>query len=158
MEQFVCLSHAGGLYFCDVICAQRYWQDADPYQQNHFGMCSLIGPLAVLSYVGAMWDKFLAWAKSNHFSALKQSGNNLLENASCMGILGKYHSRDIHKWTGEDVKDHKCPWHPQMLFSCGKCDEGGLGSGVSGRAESVGGGATVSAGSGPGSYRRCRKY
>ena len=24
MEQFVCLSHAGGLYFCDVICAQRY--------------------------------------------------------------------------------------------------------------------------------------
>ena len=129
-----------------------------PYQQNHFGMCSLIGPLAVLSYVGAMWDKFLAWAKSNHFSALKQSGNNLLENASCMGILGKYHSRDIHKWTGEDVKDHKCPWHPQMLFSCGKCDEGGLGSGASGRAESVGGGATVSAGSGPGSYRRCRKY
>ena len=54
--------------------------------------------------------------------------------------------------------EHECPWHPQMLFSCGKCDEGGLGSWVSGRAESVGGGATVSAGSGPGSYRRCRKY
>ena len=23
-EQFVCLSHAGGLYFGDVICARRY--------------------------------------------------------------------------------------------------------------------------------------
>ena len=36
MEQFVCLSHAGGLYFCDVICAQRYWQDADSLSAKSF--------------------------------------------------------------------------------------------------------------------------
>ena len=94
----------------------------------------------------------------DHFSALKESGNNLMENASRMRILGIYHSRDIHKWTGEDGREHKCTWHPQMLCSCGKCDKGGLGSGVSDSGESVGSGATVSAGNGPGSYRRCRKY
>ena len=38
-----------------------------------------------------------------------------------------------------------------MVCSCGKCDKGGLGSGVSGSAVSVGSGATVSAGSGAGS-------
>ena len=81
-----------------------------------------------------------------------------MENASRMRILGIYHSRDIHKWTGEDGREHKCTWHPQMLCSCGKCDKGGLGSGVSDSGESVCSGATVSAGNGPGSYRRCRKY
>ena len=81
-----------------------------------------------------------------------------MENASRMRILGIYHSRDIHKWTGEDGREHKCAWHPQMLCSCGKCDKGGLGSGVSDSGKSVGIGATVSAGNGPGSYRRCRKY
>ena len=38
-----------------------------------------------------------------------------------------------------------------MVCSCGKCDKGGLGSGVSDSAVSVGSGATVSAGSGAGS-------
>ena len=81
----------------------------------------------------------------------KQSGNDPMEYASSMRILGKYYSRDIHKWTGEDGKEHKCPWHPQMVCSCGKCDKGGLGSGVSDSAESVGSGTTVSAGNGAGS-------
>ena len=81
-----------------------------------------------------------------------------MENASRMCILGVYHSRGILKWTGEDGKEHKCAWHPQMVCSCGKCDKGGLGSGVSDSAESVGSGATVSAGRVLGSYRRCRKY
>ena len=113
--------------------------------------CECAGKRAHSKKCGCMSDEFLARAKSNHFSALKQSGNDPMEYASRMRILGKYHSRDIHKWTGEDGKEHKCPWHPQMVCSCGKCDKGGLGNGVSDSAESVGSGATVSAGSGAGS-------
>ena len=75
-----------------------------------------------------MSDKFLAWAKSNHFSALNQSGFDPMEYASHMSFLGKYHSQDILKWTAEDGKEHKCQWHPQMVCSCGKCDKGELGS------------------------------
>ena len=41
---------------------------------------------------GCMSDEFLAREKSNHFSALKQSGNDPMEYASRMCILGKYHS------------------------------------------------------------------
>ena len=52
--------------------------------------------------------------------------------------------------TGDVGKEQKCPWHPQMVCSCSKCDKGGLGSGVSDSAESVGSGATVNAGSGAG--------
>ena len=36
-----------------------------PHQQNHFGMCSLIGPLAVLCYVGAMWDVHMPTISKN---------------------------------------------------------------------------------------------
>lgn len=51
-----------------------------------------------------MSDKFLTWAKSNHFSILEQSGNNPLEYANRLHVLGKY-----HKWTGEDGKEYTCP-------------------------------------------------
>ena len=34
-----------------------------------------------------------------------------------MGILGKYHSRDIHEWTGDDGKTHRCPLHPQHVWT-----------------------------------------
>ena len=105
-----------------------------------------------------MSDEFLGRAKSNHFSALKQSGNDPKEYANRMRILGKYHSRDIHKWTGDDGRAHTCPWHPQFVCSCGKCDEGGkssgpLGSGVSGSgASSTGALGSVALSSGAPGY------
>lgn len=61
-----------------------------------------------------------------------------------MRILGTYHSRDIHKWTGDDGRVHTCPWHPQFVCSCGKCDEGGKSSGPSGTG--VSGSGTLSSG------------
>ena len=61
---------------------------------------------------GCMSDEFLPKAKSNHFSALKQAGNDPEEYTNRMRILGKYHSCDIHKLTGDDGKIDKCPWHP----------------------------------------------
>ena len=69
-----------------------------------------------------MSDEFLGRAKSNHFSALKQSGNDPEEYASHMRILGKYHFRDIHEWTGGDGKTYRCPWHPIHVCSSGNCD------------------------------------
>ena len=61
-----------------------------------------------------MSDEFLARAKSNHFSALKQAGNDPEEYANRMRILGKYHSRDIHECIGDDGKTHRYPWHPRL--------------------------------------------
>ena len=69
-----------------------------------------------------MSDEFLGRAKSNHFSALKQSGNDPEEYASRMRILGKYHFRDIHEWTGGDGKTYRCPWHPIHVCSSDNCD------------------------------------
>ena len=97
-----------------------------------------------------MSDEFLARAKSNHFSALKQSGNDPTEYASRMHILGKYHSRDIHKWVGEDGKEHTCPWHPQYVCSCGKCDRVGQNRGVLGDGASSGSRASSSGAAGSG--------
>ena len=97
-----------------------------------------------------MSDEFLARAKNDHFSTLIQSGNDPLEYASRMRILGKYHSRDIHKWTGEDGKEHKCPWHPQMVCLTR------LGSGVSDSAVSAGSGAGSGVTGGVGSIRQSR--
>ena len=70
-----------------------------------------------------MSDEFLARAKSNHFSALKQAGNDPEEYANRMRILGKYHSRDIHECIGDDGKTQRYPWHPQHVCSCGKSDK-----------------------------------
>ena len=70
-----------------------------------------------------MSDEFLARAKSNHFSALKQAGNDPEEYVNRLRILGKYHSHDVHKWIGDHGKTHRCPWHPRHVCSCGKCDK-----------------------------------
>ena len=70
-----------------------------------------------------MSDEFLARAKSNHFSALKQAGNDPEEYVNRLRILGKYHSHDVHEWIGDHGKTHRCPWHPRHVCSCGKCDK-----------------------------------
>ena len=90
-----------------------------------------------------MSDAFLARAKSNHFSALKQCGNDPNEYAKRMRILGRYHSRDVHQWVDENGKPQKCPWHPQSVCSCGECDkEGGATGSLSGAQTSGGAGST----------------
>ena len=70
-----------------------------------------------------MSDEFLARAKSNHFSALKQAGNDPEEYANRMRILGKYHSRDVHEWIRDHGKTRRCPWHLRHVCYCGKCDK-----------------------------------
>ena len=93
------------------------------YPQLKTAKCECAGKRAHSKNCGCMSDAFLARAKSNHFSALKQCGNTPNEYAKRMRILGKYHSRDIHQWTDADGKSHKCPWHPHYVCSCGECDK-----------------------------------
>ena len=115
------------------------------YPELASAKCECAGKRAHSKKCGCMSDEFLARAKSNHFSALKQCGNDPKEYANRMRILGEYHSRDIHKWIGDDGKEHTCPWHPQEVCSCGKCDKGGKNAGDSGSGES---GSGVASGSG----------
>lgn len=115
------------------------------YPELASAKCECAGKRAHSKKCGCMSDEFLARAKSNHFSALKQCGNDPKEYANRMRILGEYHSRDIHKWIGDDGKEHTCPWHPQEVCSCGKCDKGGKNVGDSGSGES---GSGVASGSG----------
>ena len=70
---------------------------------------------------GCMSDDFLAAAKRNHFSALKQSGQDPNEYARRMRVLGKYHSRDVHRWTNEEGEEEECGFHPDVVCSCGSC-------------------------------------
>ena len=95
------------------------------YPELGSAKCECAGKRAHSKKCGCMSDEFLARAISNHFSALKQSGNDPKEYASHMRILGKYHSQNIHKWIGDNEREYTCPWHPQYVCSCGKCDEGG---------------------------------
>ncbi|KAJ7377766.1 hypothetical protein OS493_026902 [Desmophyllum pertusum] len=110
------------------------------YPQLETVKCECAGKRANSKKCGCMSDEFLARAKSNHFSALKQSGNDPEEYAKRMRILGKYHSRDIHDWVGKDGKTYRCPWHPQRVCSCGKCDQGeqASGSGMADRQAAIG--------------------
>ena len=85
--------------------------------------CECAGKRAHLKTCGCMSDECLARGKSNHFSALKQTGNDPEEYANRMRILGKYHSRDIHECIGDDGKTHRYPWHPRHVCSCGKSDK-----------------------------------
>ena len=120
---------------------------AKDYPQLASAKCECAGKRAHSKKCGCMSDEFLGRAKSNHFSALKQSGNDPKEYANRMRILGKYHSRNIHKWTGDDGRVQTCPWHPQFVCSCGKCNEGGSGASGSGTS---GSGASSSGASGSG--------
>ena len=115
------------------------------YPQLSAAKCECYGKRAHSRNCGCMSDEFLARAKSNHFSALKQSGNDPKEYATRMRILGKYHSRDIHEWVGDDGKKYQCPWHPQRVCSCGDCDRQERSASVegSGVANSVGGDSGV---------------
>lgn len=70
---------------------------------------------------GCMKDDFLAAAKRNHFSALKQAQNDPSEYARRMRVLGKYHCRDIHSWKDKEGNDEECGFHPMVVCSCGKC-------------------------------------
>ena len=85
--------------------------------------CECAGKRAHSKTCGCMSDEFLARAKSNHFSALKQAGNDPEEYVNRLRILGKYHSHDVHEWIGDHGKTHRCPWHPRHVCSCGKCDK-----------------------------------
>ena len=91
------------------------------YPELETAKCECAGKRAHSKTCGCMSHEFLGRAKSNHFSALKQSGNDPEEYASRVRILGKYHSRDIHEWTGDDGKTYRCPWHPIHVCSCGNC-------------------------------------
>lgn len=115
------------------------------YPQLASAKCECAGKRAHSKKCGCMLDEFLGRAKSNHFSALKQSRNDPKEYANCMRILGKYHSRNIHKWIGDDGRVQTCPWHPQLVCSCGKCDEGGKSSGPSGSGVSGSGASSTGA-------------
>lgn len=65
---------------------------AKDYPQLASAKCECAGKRAHSKKCGCMSDEFLGRAKSNHFSALKQSGNDPKEYANRMRILGKYHS------------------------------------------------------------------
>ena len=58
------------------------------YPELETAKCESAGKRAHSKTCGCMSDEFLGRAKSNHFSALKQSGNNSEEYASRMRILG----------------------------------------------------------------------
>lgn len=93
------------------------------YPQPKTAKCECAGKRAHSKNCGCMSGAFLARAKSNHFSALRQCGNTPNEYTKHMRILGKYHFRDIHQWTEADGKSDKCPWHPQCVCSCGESDK-----------------------------------
>ena len=120
---------------------------AKDYPQLASAKCECAGKRAHSKKCGCMSDEFLGRAKSNHFLALKQSGNDPKEYANRMCILGKYHSRNIYKWTGDDGRVQTCPWHPQFVCSCGKCNEGGSGASGSGASGSGASGSGVSSSS-----------
>ena len=59
------------------------------YPELETAKCESAGKRAHSKTCGCMSDEFLGRAKSNHFSALKQSGNDPDECASRMSILGE---------------------------------------------------------------------
>ena len=59
------------------------------YPELETAKCESAGKRAHSKTCGCMSDEFLGRAKSNHFSALKQSGNDPEECASRMSILGE---------------------------------------------------------------------
>ena len=65
---------------------------AKDYPQLVSAKCECAGNKAPSKNCGCMSDKFLGRAKSNHFSALKRSGNDPKKYANRMRILRKYHS------------------------------------------------------------------
>ena len=72
------------------------------YPELETAKCESAGKWAHSKTCGCMSDEFLGRAKSNHFSALKQSGNDPEECASRMSILGEisfpWHSRVDWRW------------------------------------------------------------
>ena len=67
---------------------------------------------------GCLGDSFVTNARVNHFCCLQQC-NDPQEYARRMRALGRYHCRDIHEWGDGEV----CGFHPNLVCSCGKCDE-----------------------------------
>lgn len=60
------------------------------YPQLKSAKCDCAGKRAHSENCGCICDAFLARAKSNHFSALKQSGSDPNEYANRMHILGRW--------------------------------------------------------------------
>ena len=110
--------------FChsNNICDSDLWKGTSKAAEGHLAeVCfTKAKEEGMVVACGCMSDEFLARAKSNHFSELRQAGNDPEEYANRMCILGKYHSCDIHEWIGDDGKTHRCPWHPRHVCSCGK--------------------------------------
>ena len=59
---------------------------------------------------------FIQNAKQNHYCALVQAGTSPDKYRDTMLTLGKYHSRDIHKWEGGSWY-----FHPIVKCSCKEC-------------------------------------
>ncbi|XP_031553407.1 uncharacterized protein LOC116290504 [Actinia tenebrosa] len=74
---------------------------------------------------GCLSDDFIAAAKRNHFSALKQSHNSSEEYSRRMIALGRYHCRDIHQWINKDGENEECGFHALVICSCGSCVSNG---------------------------------
>ena len=120
------------------------WQDADSSSAKSFRYVFLdSSPTRVMhcgGHVGLQRKEIcrlvicgcsqeeLSWAGNSKMwvcweaSPLKKSGNDPDEYARRMRILGKYHSCEIHEWTGDDGKTYGYPWHPIRVCCCGNCD------------------------------------
>ena len=72
---------------------------------------------------GCIGPGFIQNAKRNHYCALVQAGTSPEKFKETMLTLGKYHSRDIHKWEGGS-----CSLHPLVKCTCKECivDENGF--------------------------------
>ena len=55
-----------------------------------------------------------------------------------MHVLGKHHSKDIHKWK-EDGEDQECGFHPILVCSCGTCGKKASGGSNDKEGEASGG-------------------
>jgi hypothetical protein len=69
---------------------------------------------------GSLGDSFLTNARINHFCCLQECDKSE-EYARRMIALGTYHSKDVHTWGDADVQS--CGFHPDVVCSCGDCDE-----------------------------------
>ena len=72
---------------------------------------------------GCIGPGFIQNAKRNHYCDLVQAGTSPEKYKETMLTLGKYHSRDIHKWEGGS-----CSFHPLVKCTCKECivDENGF--------------------------------
>jgi len=69
-------------------------------------------------HCGCLSKAFMRGARTNFFYCLLESGNNPNIFATRMRVLGKYHARDIHEFSGG-----QCGFHALKVCNCGECQE-----------------------------------